>query len=137
MTKVVLGGRPRRRRETGDRTIDTLEAARIAYAACAEKRATDIRILEVRGLTIVADYFVICTASSSVNAKAIADEVRDQLKLRGKRTPIGVEGRESGWWVLVDFGDLIVHVFQADAREYYGIDETWADARVVEQSEAA
>jgi ribosome-associated protein len=80
---------------------------------------------------------VICTASSSTNARAIADEVRKQLKVKAQRTPIGTEGVTDGWWVLQDFGDIIVHVFQHDAREYYGIDQTWADAQVVEESEAA
>jgi ribosome-associated protein len=80
---------------------------------------------------------VICTASSSTNARAIADEVRKQLKAKAQRTPIGIEGVNDGWWVLQDFGDLIIHVFQSDAREYYGIDQTWADAQVVEESEAA
>lgn len=91
----------------------------------------------MRGLTIVADYFVICTASSSTNARAIADEVCEQLRHRAQRKPIGIEGREEGWWVLVDFGDILVHVFQNEAREYYDIDQTWADAHVVKQSEAA
>ena len=118
-------------------TIDTLEAARLAFKACADKRASDIRLLEVSGLTIVADYFVICTASSSTNARAIADEVAKQLKAKGQRTPIGTEGLSDGWWVLQDYGDIIVHVFQLDAREYYGIDQTWSDAQVIEQSEAA
>lgn len=89
------------------------------------------------GLTIVADYFVICTATSSVNARAIADEVRKRLKEEAQRSPIGLEGREEGWWVLLDFGDVIVHIFQSDARQYYAIDETWADAQVVQESEAA
>jgi ribosome-associated protein len=79
---------------------------------------------------------VICTAGSSTQARAIADEVRKQLKA-GDKSPIGVEGREEGWWVLLDFGDVIVHIFQEDARQYYAIDQTWADAQVVEESEAA
>jgi ribosome-associated protein len=91
----------------------------------------------VRGLTIVADYFVICTAGSSINARAIADSVREKLKLKSGRSAIGIEGREQGWWVLLDFGDIIVHVFQDDARQYYAIDETWADATEVQQFEAA
>lgn len=85
----------------------------------------------------MADYFVICTANSSVNARAIADEVRKRLKEQAQRSPIGQEGQEEGWWVLLDFGDVIVHIFQADARQYYAIDETWADAQVVQESEAA
>src|SRR5690606_8383664 len=99
----------------GDRTIDALQAARIAASACAEKKAADVRILEVRGLTIVADYFVICTAGSATNARAIADHVALKMKQAAQRAAIGTEGRESGWWVLSDFGDVILHVFQDDA----------------------
>jgi ribosome-associated protein len=84
----------------------------------------------------VADYFVICTATSNINARAVADEVREKLKAAGVRM-LGVEGREEGWWVLLDFGDIVVHVFQEEARQYYAIDETWADAPEVEASEAA
>jgi ribosome-associated protein len=63
--------------------------------------------------------------------------VRKQLKLQAQRTPIGTEGLEEGWWVLADYGDVIVHVFQEDARQYYAIDETWADARDITESVAA
>jgi ribosome-associated protein len=125
------------RRKDRRHAIDTIDVARIAYAACASKKATDVRLLHVAGLTIVADYFVICTAGSSVNARAVADEVRRALKEKADISPIGTEGREEGWWVLVDFGDVVVHVFQDDARQYYAIDETWADAAVVQESEAA
>lgn len=85
----------------------------------------------------MADYFVICTAGSSVNARAIADEVRKRMKYDCARPAIGVEGREEGWWVLADFGDVVLHVFQEDARQYYAIDQTWADAPEINQSEAA
>lgn len=124
------------RGQHGGSAIDTQEVARIAYKACVEKKATDIRLLEVAGLTIVADYFVICTAGSSTQARAIADEVRKQLKDHGKRL-LSMEGQQEGWWVLLDFGDVIVHIFQEDARQYYAIDQTWADAEVVQESEAA
>lgn len=120
----------------GERAIDSLASARRAYEACAEKKAYDLRLLDVSGLTIVADYFVICTAGSDVNARAIADEVRRALK-DGERTPIGIEGRETGWWVLIDYGDIVVHVFREEARQYYAIEQTWSDARVVETTEAA
>ena len=63
--------------------------------------------------------------------------MRRALKEKADTSPIGTEGREEGWWVLVDFGDVVVHVFQEDARQYYAIDETWADAAVIEESEAA
>jgi ribosome-associated protein len=122
--------------QNGDQTIESIQAAEIARAVCAEKKATDIRVLEVRALTIVADYFVICTAGSSVGARAIADEIAKRLKQQGRRL-VGVEGREEGWWVLLDFGDVIAHIFQQDARQYYAIDQTWADAPEVGQVEAA
>lgn len=80
---------------------------------------------------------MICTAGSSTQARALADAVRKELKAKANKSPIGVEGREEGWWVLLDFGDLLVHIFQQDARQYYAIDQTWADAQVVEESEAA
>lgn len=80
---------------------------------------------------------MICTVGSATQARAVADEVRKQLKEKAGRSPIGIEGREEGWWVLSDFGDIIVHVFQDDARQYYAIDQTWADAQVVQESEAA
>jgi ribosome-associated protein len=99
-------------------------------------KATEIKLLEVTGLTIVSDYFVICTASSDTNARAIADEVKNTLKESSGQSPIGVEGKDTGWWVLLDYGDIVVHVFQDDARKYYAIDETWADAMVID-SEAA
>jgi ribosome-associated protein len=59
------------------------------------------------------------------------------LKAHAQRDLLGIEGRNTGWWVLGDFGDVIVHVFQEDARQYYAIDQTWADAPVIEQTEAA
>ncbi len=80
---------------------------------------------------------MICTASSSTNAKAVADEAARQLKAHAQRDQLGVEGREEGWWVLGDYGDVIVHVFQEDARQYYAIDQTWADAPMIELTEAA
>jgi ribosome-associated protein len=117
--------------------VETIEFARIARAACAEKKARDIRVIDVRGLTIVADYFLICTANSKTNARAIADEVQLKLKQEAGVRTLGVEGREEGWWILVDFGDVVVHIFEEEARQYYAIDETWADAPEIDKSEAA
>lgn len=79
---------------------------------------------------------MICTAGSSTQARAIADEVRKQLKTHNQKL-LSMEGQSDGWWVLQDFGDVIVHIFQEDARQYYAIDQTWADAEVVQESEAA
>lgn len=83
------------------------------------------------GLTIVADYFLVCTASSAPHARAIAEGVRDAIKEATGRSPLGIEGLTEGWWVLVDYGDILVHVFQQEARAYYELEETWADAQLV------
>ncbi|MDC1142981.1 ribosome silencing factor [Planctomycetota bacterium] len=111
--------------------------AREAVKACTDQKATDIKLLEVTGLTIVSDYFVICTASSDTNARAIASEVKKSLRDNAGQMPIGMEGTDTGWWVLLDYGDIVVHIFQDDARKYYAIDESWADAMVIDDSEAA
>lgn len=112
-------------------TIEPIDLARLAQDACLDKKGTDIRLLDVTGLTIVADYFVICTAASAPQARAIGEHVRETIREKTGRKPLGIEGLEEGWWVLVDFGDILVHVFQEEARKYYALDETWADAQVV------
>lgn len=111
--------------------IEPVELARIAQEACLDKKGTDIRLLDVTGLTIVADYFVICTVASAPQARAVGEHVREMIRQRAERKPLGVEGMEEGWWVLLDFGDILVHVFQEEARKYYALDETWADAQAV------
>ena len=111
-----------------NRTIEPIELAHIAQEACLDKKATDISLLDVSGLTIVADYFLICTAQSAAQAKAVGEAVRDAIKKKCGRNPLGIEGLEQGWWVLLDFGDILVHVFQEEAREYYQLEETWAGA---------
>lgn len=79
----------------------------------------------------MADFFVICTAASAPQCRALGEHVRDTIKAKTGRNPLGIEGLEEGWWVLVDYGDILVHVFQEEARKYYALDETWADAAQV------
>ncbi len=74
---------------------------------------------------------MICTAGSAPQARAIGEHLRELIREKTGRKPLGIEGLEEGWWVLVDYGDIIVHVFQEEARKYYALDETWADAQVV------
>lgn len=94
-----------------------------------------MRLLGVGDLTIVAEYFVVCTVDSAAQAAAVGRAVQEKLREAAGRRPIGVEGQDSGWWVLVDYGDFVVHIFMAEAREYYAIDETWADAKVIAEAE--
>ena len=110
----------------------------VAVRAAESKKATDIKVLDLTGITSFADYFVICTGSNSKQVQAIADEVGMQLK-RLKEHPISVEGYTQAEWILADYGDLLVHVFSTKAREYYGLERLWRAARTVplpESSEA-
>jgi ribosome-associated protein len=100
----------------------------IAVRAAQEKKATDITVLDLTGITSFTDYFVICTGASSRQNQAIADEIGLQLKKAGDR-PISVEGYEQGEWILSDYGDFLVHVFTAKSREYYSLERLWREAK--------
>jgi len=92
-----------------------------------DKKAEDVQVLDVRGLSSYADYFVLMTAESERQAGAIADHVDERLKAEGA-TKVGVEGYESGRWILVDYGDVVCHVLSPEAREFYDLEGLWADA---------
>lgn len=102
--------------------------AMAAAQAALAKKAEGVLILDVRGLTTYADFFVIASGASDRQVEAIADSIDDELKRRGVR-PLGVEGYGQGHWVLLDFGDIVCHVFYEEARGFYDIEGLWADAR--------
>jgi len=91
------------------------------------KKGEDILVIDVRKVTSVADFFVLTTGTSSVNVKAIADEVRMKMKQDDDVIPWHVEGFEALRWVLVDYVDVVVHVFDRETRLYYGIENLWKD----------
>ncbi len=93
-----------------------------------EKKAEDISILDLRGASDVCDFFVIADGNSDVQVKALARHLRDNLMERGHR-PLNVEGLSEGRWVLLDFFDVIIHVFQGETRRYYQLERLWNDAR--------
>jgi len=95
------------------------------------KKAENISALDVRGLTSLADYFVIATATSDTHAKALADYVEEEIKRQYGELPHHIEGREWNRWIVLDYGDVIVHIMLPDVRDYYGIDWLWADAKKV------
>ncbi len=98
--------------------------------AAESKKATDIKVLDLTGITSFADYFVICSGSNPKQVQAIADEVTMQLKKSGE-TPISVEGYTQADWILADYGDLLVHVFSTKARQYYDLERLWRAAKTV------
>jgi ribosome-associated protein len=121
-----LSGRPRRRSPAHAATL-LGAAARTA----ADKKARDIVALDLREVSAVADYFLICSGSSERQVEAIAEAVEEALAAQGW-SPWHVEGRGSHHWVLLDYVDLVVHVFHERTREYYLLERLWGDARRVE-----
>ncbi len=101
-----------------------LAAARVAE----ETRGIDVRIIDLRGITPVFDYFVIATGSSRRQLHAMADEIEAMLKKEHRDRKRGAEGYEEGRWIVLDYGDVIVHLFDAEAREYWDIERLWGDA---------
>ena len=97
------------------------------------KKAGDIKLLNIHGQSVIADYFVICGAQSTTQLKALADETEFKLKQKGV-VPANVEGREGGW-ILIDYSSVIVHIFTRDAREFYKLEKLWADSVNVDISE--
>lgn len=108
-----------------------LELVRRAARAARAKKATDLVALDLRDLGAVCDYFLICSATSEIQVKAVAEHVEEALREEGLR-PWHVEGLEGRHWVLLDYVEVVVHVFHARTREYYLLDRLWGDARSVD-----
>lgn len=104
------------------------ERVRLAVTAALDKKATNLDVLAVAELTSIADYFVICSAGNERQAQAVADNVLDRLREEMGVKPLLVEGTTPGRWVLLDFGDFIVHIFTEDVRRFYGLERLWGDA---------
>ena len=108
---------------------DSIESrVRLAVAAALDKKATNLDVLAVAELTSIADFFIICSAGNERQAQAIADNVLDRLKQEMNVKPLLVEGTAPGRWVLLDFGDFVVHIFTEDVRRFYGLERLWGDA---------
>lgn len=111
--------------------MNEMQIAKQAVKALDSKKAQEIKLLKVTDLTVLADYFVIATGTSSTHVRALADEVDHALTEQGLR-PSHVEGSRTRDWILLDFGAVVVHVFSAEAREFYALDRLWADAEPME-----
>ncbi|MMZ61853.1 Ribosomal silencing factor RsfS [compost metagenome] len=107
------------------------ELMNLAVNAADDKKAMNIVTLDLKGISLVADYFVICHGNSDTQVQAIATEIRKRVQETGTEIR-GIEGMDSARWVLMDLGDVVVHIFHRDEREYYNIERLWSDAKVVE-----
>ncbi|WP_020615677.1 ribosome silencing factor [Paenibacillus daejeonensis] len=112
-------------------TLTSEALMQIAASAAEEKKANRLIALNLTGISLVADYFVICHGNSDIQVQSIATEVRKQVEAKGGMIR-GIEGMDSARWVLMDLGDVVVHIFHRDERDYYNIERLWSDAKVVE-----
>lgn len=111
--------------------MDSKELLQLTVEAADDKRADDIVALNVAEVSLMADYFVILSADSKRQVQAIADNIVEFIRKAGSDVK-SVEGRTAGEWVLIDAGDVIVHVFQKDARAHYNLEKLWSDAPLVD-----
>ncbi|MBF0565815.1 MAG: ribosome silencing factor [Nitrospirae bacterium] len=107
--------------------ISAEDKVKTIVKALYDKQGDDIMVLDLRGLTVIADYFVICSAQSSTKTAALADGVGEKLSALGVK-PMNVEGMANASWVLMDYNDVIVHVFLEEQRQYYKLERLWLDA---------
>ena len=106
---------------------DTAQRVREAVAAAEDRKAVDLKVLHLQKISDFTDYFVICGGTSERQVQAIADAVQESLREHGVR-PLHVEGYNRAQWVLLDYGDLVVHVFQEEPRRHYALERLWGDA---------
>ena len=116
--------------------ISPKEQALIAARAIDDKKGSDIVIQEVGKLLNVTDYFVICTAANNRRADSIYEEVEERLRKEAGVKPISVEGVEDGKWILLDYGQIVVHIFLPEQREYYRLEQLWDEAPTVDVAAA-
>ena len=107
-------------------TSDSKALAEIIADVLDSKKGRDIKVLYVEDKTVIAEYFVICSGNSSTQVKALVGEVEYQLERRGV-SPYGVEGRDNNSWLILDYSNVIVHVFSREAREFYNIEKLYED----------
>jgi len=108
--------------------MDTIEKLKLIYSIISDKKGEDIKILDLKNLSSLTDYFIIASTQSETHNQAIADEIKFKLKNGFKILPLNVEGYESADWILLDYGDIMVHLFKPEAREKYGLEFIWLDA---------
>ncbi len=111
--------------------LESNALARLAFDAMADKQAEDLVILDIRPVSLITDYFVIGTATSGPHLKAVLDTVQERVRLEAGLKPAHIDGTLESGWVLVDFGDVIVHIFDPERRRFYALEDIWDEAPLV------
>lgn len=110
---------------------DLKKIVQIVIDAAEDKKANDVLTLDISELSTIADYFVICSAANPIQAKAIADNIEEKMAEETSMELRHKEGYNNANWILLDYGDIVVHIFQEDDRRFYNIEQLWADAPVL------
>ena len=113
--------------------METFDKVEIVVKALDSKKAYDIKVIKIDDLTILGDYFIIATGSSSTQVKSLADVVDEKMSEKGVE-PNHIEGKTSGW-ILLDYGDVVIHVFSRDEREFYSLEKLWKDGKEIDISD--
>lgn len=113
----------------GEKILTSYELSRLCASAAEKKRAINIVIMDLEGITAIADYFIICTGGNNVQVKAICEQIHETVEDAGIQPRLPIEGLKDGRWVLMDFGSVVVHIFQEDERLYYNLERLWGDAK--------
>jgi ribosome-associated protein len=121
--------------ERPSRLEAVLERACLAARVAADNKARDILVLDMRGITPLYDFFVLASGSTRRHIRNLSEEIDAALTADGDRR-LGIEGNESGKWVVQDYGDLVVHLFDPEARRYYALEELWPDAAKIDWERA-
>lgn len=111
-----------------------LETAKQAVKILDSKKAKELKIIGIKDISVLADYFVLATGTSSTHVKALADEVEFQLRQQGVE-PRHTEGYRSNSWILIDYGSVLVHVFTEESRRFYDLDRLWQDGEILDISQ--
>ena len=131
---ILEPGGPRKQKITGafveEVLLNPAQLARAAVDTASDKKASDVLLLDIQGITTIADYFVICSGNNQRQIQAIADALKEELGKQGAKV-VHQEGDAASGWVLLDFGDVIVHIFGPKEREYYRLERLWSEAQTV------
>ena len=111
---------------------DLDEEVKLALHCASEKKASNLTVIDLREIASFTEFFVVASGGNQRQVQAISDEINEQLKKQLDARPVRIEGYPSGEWILLDYGDFIVHVFEKNAREFYDLERLWRDAKRVE-----
>jgi ribosome-associated protein len=111
--------------------MTTEQKRQLILDAAEDAKAERVRALDLRGKTLIADYFIVCSGTSDVHIRSVADKIQDAVRAVGERA-LRVEGYREATWVLLDYGDIVVHIMREETRQHYGLEAFWQNAPLIE-----